>query len=178
MTGAWNNMMAASEFGTRLIALDADAWNTVAKTDEKVGNDFVTTIKTGDDYKIGGYLFDVATLVGPAAVGKLKYVDEASNLAKFTKTEEIASTVGKIEDGAKVSKFDKLFGKIKPKKISKTITNNSFKKTSETLKIEEIYFDKAGNKVARFNNNLLWILIKLTTKKHLTICAQKSKTKS
>ncbi|QGZ28305.1 hypothetical protein GP482_09375 [Streptococcus ruminicola] len=102
VTGAWNNVMAASEFGTRLIALDADAWNAVAKTGEKVGSDLASAIKTRDDYKIGGYLFDVATLVGPAAVGKLKYVDEASNLAKFTKTEEIASTVGKVEDGVKV----------------------------------------------------------------------------
>ncbi|SDQ56635.1 T7SS effector LXG polymorphic toxin [Streptococcus equinus] len=102
VTGAWNNVMAASEFGTRLIALDADAWNAVAKTGEKVGSDLASAIKTGDDYKIGGYLFDVATLVGPAAVGKLKYVDEASSLAKFTKTEEIASTVGKVEDGGKV----------------------------------------------------------------------------
>ncbi|WP_142351243.1 hypothetical protein, partial [Streptococcus equinus] len=102
VTGAWNNVMAASEFGTRLIALDADAWNAVAKTGEKVGSDLASAIKTGDDYKIGGYLFDVATLVGPAAVGKLKYVDEASNLAKFTKTEEIASTGGKVEYGVKV----------------------------------------------------------------------------
>lgn len=153
VTGAWNNMMAASEFGTRLIALDADAWNTVAKTGEKVGNDFVTTIKTGDDYKIGGYLFDVATLVGPAAVGKLKYVDEASNLAKITETSEVASTVGKVEDGVKVSKFDKLFGKLKVNDFSKTVTTDSIKSTSKTLKIDEIYFDKAGNKVARFNNN-------------------------
>lgn len=103
VTGAWNNVMAASEFGTRLIALDADAWNAVAKTGEKVGSDLASAIKTGDDYKIGGYLFDVATFVGPAAVSKLKYVDEASNLAKFTKNEEIASTVGKVEDGVKVS---------------------------------------------------------------------------
>ncbi len=103
VTGAWNNVMAGSEFGTRLIALDADAWNAVAKTGEKVGSDLASAIKTGDDYKIGGYLFDVATFVGPAAVSKLKYVDEASNLAKFTKNEEIASTVGKVEDGVKVS---------------------------------------------------------------------------
>ncbi|WP_204983421.1 hypothetical protein, partial [Streptococcus equinus] len=74
----------------------------VAKTGEKVGSDLASAIKTRDDYKIGGYLFDVATLVGPAAVSKLKYVDEASNLAKFTKTEEIASTVGKVEDRVKV----------------------------------------------------------------------------
>lgn len=102
VTGAWNNVMAASEFGTRLIALNADAWNAIAKTGEKVGSDLASVIKTGDDYKIGGYLFDVATLVGPAAVGKLKYVDEASNLAKLAKTEEVASTVGKVEDGVKV----------------------------------------------------------------------------
>ena len=102
VTGAWNNVMAASEFGTRLIALDADAWNAVAKTGEKVGSDLASAIKTGDDYKIGGYLFDVATLVGPAAVGKLKYVDEASNLAKFADAGEVASTVGKVEDGVKV----------------------------------------------------------------------------
>ena len=102
VTGAWNNVMAASEFGTRLLALDADAWNAVAKTGEKVGSDLASAIKTGDDYKIGGYLFDVATLVGPAAVGKLKYVDEASNLAKFADAGEVASTVGKVEDGVKV----------------------------------------------------------------------------
>ncbi|WP_423832019.1 T7SS effector LXG polymorphic toxin [Streptococcus equinus] len=102
VTGAWNNVMAASEFGTRLIALDADAWNAVAKTGEKVGIDLASAIKTGDDYKIGGYLFDVATFVGPAAVGKLKYVDEASALTKLTETSEVASTVGKVEDGVKV----------------------------------------------------------------------------
>ena len=67
VTGAWNNVMAASEFGTRQIALDADAWNAVAKTGEKVGSDLASAIKTGDDYKIGGYLFDIATFVGPAA---------------------------------------------------------------------------------------------------------------
>ena len=111
VTGAWNNVMAASEFGTRLIALDADAWNAVAKTGEKVGSDLASAIKTGDDYKIGGYLFDVATLVGPAAVGKLKYVDEASKLTKLAETSEVASTVGKVEDGVKVGKalsFEKL----------------------------------------------------------------------
>ncbi|QGZ28302.1 glycohydrolase toxin TNT-related protein [Streptococcus ruminicola] len=111
VTGAWNNVMAASEFGTRLIALDADAWNAVAKTGEKVGSDLASAIKTGDDYKIGGYLFDVATLVGPAAVGKLKYVDEASSLTKLAETSEVASTVGKVEDGVKVEKalsFEKL----------------------------------------------------------------------
>uniref|UniRef100_UPI0012BB8194 TNT domain-containing protein n=1 Tax=Streptococcus equinus TaxID=1335 RepID=UPI0012BB8194 len=115
VTGAWNNVMAASEFGTRLIALDADAWNAVAKTGEKVGSDLASAIKTGDDYKIGGYLFDVATFVGPAAVSKLKYVDEASNLAKFTKNEEIASTVGKVEDGESIT--------IKLLKESKTSTD-------------------------------------------------------
>ncbi|UVF02988.1 LXG domain-containing protein [Streptococcus equinus] len=111
VTGAWNNVMAASEFGTRLLALDADAWNAVAKTGEKVGSDLASAIKTGDDYKIGGYLFDVATLVGPAAVGKLKYVDEASNLTKLAKTSEVASGVGKVEDGVKVGNalsFEKL----------------------------------------------------------------------
>ncbi|KFN85438.1 hypothetical protein H702_09915 [Streptococcus equinus JB1] len=111
VTGAWNNVMAASEFGTRLIALDADAWNAVAKTGEKVGSDLASAIKTGDDYKIGGYLFDVATFVGPAAVGKLKYIDEASNLTKLAETSEVASTVGKVEDGVKVGKalsFEKL----------------------------------------------------------------------
>ncbi len=145
--------MAASEFGTRLIALDADAWNAVAKTGEKVGSDLSSAIKTGDDYKIGGYLFDVATLVGPAAVGKLKYVDEASALTKLAEISEVASTVGKVEDGVKVSKFDKLFGKLKVNDFSKTVTTDSIKSTSKTLKIDEIYFDKAGNKVARFNNN-------------------------
>ena len=102
VTGAWNNVMAASEFGTRLIALDADAWNAVAKTGEKVGSDLASAIKTGDDYKIGGYLFDVATLVGPAAVSKLKYVDEASSLTKLAEISEVASTVGKVEDGVRV----------------------------------------------------------------------------
>ncbi|WP_254058932.1 hypothetical protein [Streptococcus ruminicola] len=107
VTGAWNNVMAASEFGTRLLALDADAWNAVAKTGEKVGSDLASAIKTGDDYKIGGYLFDVATLVEPAAVGKLKYVDEASSLTKLADAGEVASTVGKVEDGVSLS-FEKL----------------------------------------------------------------------
>ncbi|SCW48761.1 hypothetical protein SAMN02910449_1370, partial [Streptococcus equinus] len=66
------------------------------------GSDLASAIKTGDDYKIGGYLFDVATFVGPAAVGKLKYVDEASALTKLTETSEVASTVGKVEDGVRV----------------------------------------------------------------------------
>ena len=130
VTGAWNNVMAASEFGTRLIALDADAWNAVAKTGEKVGSDLASAIKTGDDYKIGGYLFDVATLVGPAAVGKLKYVDEASNLAKFTKTEEIASTVGKVEDGVKVGQTT--YEIIHQKLIEYNITEAEFNRLRTT----------------------------------------------
>ena len=69
---------------------------------EKIGTDFVTAVKTGDDYALGGYAFDVATLVGPASVSKLKYVDEASALTKLAETSEVASTVGKVEDGVKV----------------------------------------------------------------------------
>lgn len=132
VTGAWNNVMAASEFGTRLIALDADAWNAVAKTGEKVGSDLASAIKTGDDYKIGGYLFDVATFVGPAAVSKLKYVDEASNLTKLAETSEVASTVGKVEDGVtntqklldELSNYGGTVVKDNPK-IYKTAINNS-----------------------------------------------------
>ncbi len=132
VTGAWNNVMAASEFGTRLIALDADAWNAVAKTGEKVGSDLASAIKTGDDYKIGGYLFDVATFVGPAAVGKLKYIDEASNLTKLAETSEVASTVGKVEDGVtntqklldELSNYGGTVVKDNPK-IYKTAINNS-----------------------------------------------------
>ncbi|SEI74229.1 T7SS effector LXG polymorphic toxin [Streptococcus equinus] len=130
VTGAWNNVMAASEFGTRLIALDADAWNAVAKTGEKVGSDLASAIKTGDDYKIGGYLFDVATFVGPAAVGKLKYVDEASNLAKFTKTSEVASTVGKVEDGVKVGQTT--YEIIHQKLIEYNITEAEFNRLRTT----------------------------------------------
>ena len=115
VTGAWNNVMAASEFGTRLIALDADAWNAVAKTGEKVGSDLASAIKTGDDYKIGGYLFDVATFVGPAAVGKLKYAEEAGNLAKLADAGDVASTVGKVEDGVKV--VDKVSDVVKTSNI-------------------------------------------------------------
>ncbi|WP_074870255.1 hypothetical protein, partial [Streptococcus equinus] len=50
-------------------------------------------------------------LVGPASVSKLKYVDEASALTKLAETGEVASTIGKVEDGAKVGKalsFEKL----------------------------------------------------------------------
>ncbi|WP_288264181.1 T7SS effector LXG polymorphic toxin [uncultured Streptococcus sp.] len=130
VTGAWNNVMAASEFGTRLIALDADAWNAVAKTGEKVGSDLASAIKTRDDYKIGGYLFDVATFVGPAAVGKLKYVDEASALTKLTETSEVASTVGKVEDGVKVGQTT--YEIIHQKLIEYNITEAEFNRLRTT----------------------------------------------
>ena len=107
VTGATNNLLAASEFTDSLLALDAEAWGAVGKELGKIGTDFVTAVKTGDDYALGGYVFDVATLVGPASVSKLKYVDEASALTKLAETSEVASTVGKVEDGVSLS-FEKL----------------------------------------------------------------------
>ena len=76
-----------------------DVTGAVGKELGKIGTDFVTAVKTGDDYALGGYVFDVATLVGPASISKLKYVDEASALTKLAETSEVASTVGKVEDG-------------------------------------------------------------------------------
>ena len=107
ITGATNNLLAASEFTDSLLALDAEAWGAVGKELGKIGTDFVTAVKTGDDYALGGYVFDVATLVGPASISKLKYVDEASALTKLTETSEVASTIGKVEDGVSLS-FEKL----------------------------------------------------------------------
>ena len=107
VTGATNNLLAASEFTDSLLALDAEAWGAVGKELGKIGTDFVTAVKTGDDYALGGYVFDVATLVGPASISKLKYVDEASALTKLAETSEVASTVGKVEDGVSLS-FEKL----------------------------------------------------------------------
>ncbi|SDP25651.1 hypothetical protein SAMN05216347_11040, partial [Streptococcus equinus] len=104
---------------------DIDAWKAVYKGIENSASQVFHNITSGNTFEIGGYLFDVATLVGPAAVGKLKYVDEASNLAKLAKTEEVASTVGKVEDGVKVSKFDKLFGKLNKKNIKSVTFNNT-----------------------------------------------------
>ncbi|MCY7166558.1 hypothetical protein [Streptococcus gallolyticus] len=125
ITGATNNLLAASEFTDSLLALDAEAWGAVGKELGKIGTDFVTAVKTGDDYALGGYVFDVATLVGPASVSKLKYVDEASALTKLAETSEVASTVGKVEEGVKVSKFDKLFGKLNKKNIKSVTFNNT-----------------------------------------------------
>ena len=157
VTGAWNNVMAASEFGTRLIALDADAWNAVAKTGEKVGSDLSSAIKTGDDYKIGGYLFDVATFVGPAAVGKLKYVDEASALTKLTETSEVASTVGKVEDGVKVvDKVESIFKngtKIKQKTLIDIVPQKTVDITDKIQNTGK--FNSLGQEIVTFNNREL-----------------------
>ena len=103
ITGATNNLLAASEFTDSLLALDAEAWGAVGKELGKIGTDFVTAVKTGDDYALGGYAFDVATLVGPASISKLKYVDEASALTKLTETSEVASTVGKVDSKVTLS---------------------------------------------------------------------------
>ncbi len=132
ITGATNNLLAASEFTDSLLALDAEAWGAVGKELGKIGTDFVTAVKTGDDYALGGYVFDVATLVGPASVSKLKYVDEASALTKLTETSEVASTVGKVEDGVtnaqklldELSNYGGTVVKDSPK-IYETAINNS-----------------------------------------------------
>ena len=149
--------MAASEFGTRLIALDADAWNAVAKTGEKVGSDLASAIKTGDDYKIGGYLFDVATLVGPAAVGKLKYVDEASALTKLAETSEVASTVGKVEDGVKVvDKVESIFKngtKIKQKTLIDIVPQKTVDITDKIQNTGK--FNSLEQEIVTFNNREL-----------------------
>jgi hypothetical protein len=113
VTSAGMTILTTDIFIKQLQHGDVDAWKAVYKGIENSANQVFHNITSGNTFEIGGYLFDVATLVGPAAVGKLKYVDEASNLAKFTKTEEIASTVGKVEDRVKVSKVDELFDKLK-----------------------------------------------------------------
>ncbi|WP_423832010.1 TNT domain-containing protein [Streptococcus equinus] len=78
---------------------DIDAWKAVYKGIENSASQVFHNITSGNTFEIGGYLFDVATLVGPAAVGKLKYVDEADNLAKLAEAGDVASTVGKVEKG-------------------------------------------------------------------------------
>ena len=147
ITGATNNLLAASEFTDSLLALDAEAWGAVGKELGKIGTDFVTAVKTGDDYALGGYVFDVATLVGPASVSKLKYVDEASALTKLTETSEVASTVGKVEDVVKV--VDKVNDIVKTPNIlsydeAEEIAFNAIKgsKRSETVVLGK--FDDGG----------------------------------
>ena len=131
ITGATNNLLAASEFTDSLLALDAEAWGAVGKELGKIGTDFVTAVKTGDDYALGGYVFDVATLVGPASISKLKYVDEASALTKLAETSEVASTVGKIEDGVSLS-FEKLMS---AEDAQKYVAWNNFAK--DGISVEE-----------------------------------------
>ncbi|MCY7192690.1 hypothetical protein MK560_10745, partial [Streptococcus gallolyticus subsp. gallolyticus] len=131
ITGATNNLLAASEFTDSLLALDAEAWGAVGKELGKIGTDFVTAVKTGDDYALGGYVFDVATLVGPASVSKLKYVDEASALTKLAETSEVASTVGKVEDGVSLS-FEKLMS---AEDAQKYVAWNNFAK--DGISVEE-----------------------------------------
>nr|WP_205396240.1 glycohydrolase toxin TNT-related protein [Streptococcus lutetiensis] len=111
VTSAGMTILTTDIFIKQLQHGDVDAWKAVYKGIENSASQIFHNITSGNTFEIGGYLFDVATLVGPAAVGKLKYVDEASNLAKLAKTEEVASTVGKVEDGVKVEKalsFEKL----------------------------------------------------------------------
>lgn len=107
VTSAGMAILTTDIFIKQLKYGDIDAWKAVYKGIENSASQIFHNITSGNTFEIGGYLFDVATLVGPAAVGKLKYVDEASNLAKLAKTEEIASTVGKVEDGVSLS-FEKL----------------------------------------------------------------------
>ena len=147
ITGATNNLLVASEFTDSLLALDAEAWGAVGKELGKIGTDFVTAVKTGDDYALGGYAFDVATLVGPASVSKLKYVDEASALTKLAETSEVASTVGKVEDVVKV--VDKVNDIVKTPNIlsydeAEEIAFNAIKgsKRSETVVLGK--FDDGG----------------------------------
>nr|WP_205396242.1 hypothetical protein [Streptococcus lutetiensis] len=102
VTSAGMTILTTDIFIKQLQHGDVDAWKAVYKGIENSASQIFHNITSGNTFEIGGYLFDVATLVGPAAVGKLKYVDEVSNLAKLAKTEEVASTVGKVEDGVKV----------------------------------------------------------------------------
>ena len=134
VTGATNNLLAASEFTDSLLALDAEAWGAVGQELGKIGTDFVTAVKTGDDYALGGYAFDVATLVGPASVSKLKYVDEASALTKLAETSEVASTVGKVEDGVKVGQST--YEIIQQKLIEHNITEAEFNRLRATRVVD------------------------------------------
>ena len=134
ITGATNNLLAASEFTDSLLALDAEAWGAVGKELGKIGTDFVTAVKTGDDYALGGYVFDVATLVGPASISKLKYVDEASALTKLAETSEVASTVGKVEDGVKVGQST--YEIIQQKLIEHNITEAEFNRLRATRVVD------------------------------------------
>ncbi|UVF02985.1 hypothetical protein [Streptococcus equinus] len=104
LTGTRDNVQAVIGFAGDLIKRDPKAWKAVYKGIEDSASEVIHNIATGNTFEIGGYVFDVATLVGPTAVGKLKYVDEASNLAKLAEAGEVASTVGKVEDGVKVGK--------------------------------------------------------------------------
>nr|WP_205397568.1 T7SS effector LXG polymorphic toxin [Streptococcus lutetiensis] len=107
VTSAGMTILTTDIFIKQLQHGDIDAWKAVYKGIENSASQVFHNITSGNTFEIGGYLFDVATLVGPAAVGKLKYVDEASNLAKLAKTEEVASTIGKVEDDLSLS-FEKL----------------------------------------------------------------------
>ena len=102
VTSAGMAILTTDIFIKQLQHGDVDAWKAVYKGIENSANQVFHNITSGNTFEIGGYLFDVATFVGPAAVSKLKYVDEASNLAKLAETGEIASTVGKVEDRVKV----------------------------------------------------------------------------
>ncbi|SDP13186.1 LXG domain of WXG superfamily protein [Streptococcus equinus] len=111
LTGTCDNVQAVIGLAGDLIKRDPKAWKAVYKGIEDSASEVIHNIATGNTFEISGYVFDVATLVGPAAVGKLKYAEEAGNLAKLAEAGDVASTVGKVEDGVKVGKalsFEKL----------------------------------------------------------------------
>ncbi|SDO99306.1 LXG domain of WXG superfamily protein [Streptococcus equinus] len=147
VTSAGMTALTAGVFINRLKYGDIDAWKVVYKGIEDSASDVFHNIATGNNFEIGGYVFDVATLVGPAAVGKLKYVDEAGNLAKLAEAGDVASTVGKVEDGVKV--VDKVSDVVKTSNIlsydeAEEIAFNAIKgsKRSETVVLGK--FDGGG----------------------------------
>ena len=144
ITGATNNLLAASEFTDSLLALDAEAWGAVGKELGKIGTDFVTAVKTGDDYALGGYVFDVATLVGPASISKLKYVDEASALTKLAETSEVEKRVEIID---KVKSAFTSGTEIKPGTqidvVSQKTAGTTIKETVSSVKVPETYLTTA-----------------------------------
>ncbi|MGT2876973.1 hypothetical protein ACVRZW_08455, partial [Streptococcus gallolyticus subsp. gallolyticus] len=150
VTGATNNLLAASEFTDSLLALDAEAWGAVGKELGKIGTDFVTAVKTGDDYALGGYVFDVATLVGPASVSKLKYVDEASALTKLAETSEVEKRVEIID---KVKSAFTSGTEIKQRTLIDVLPQKTIDITGKVQNTGK--FNTLGQEIVTFNNREL-----------------------
>ena len=144
VTSAGMTILTTDIFIKKLQHGDIDAWKAVYKGIENSASQVFHNITSGNTFEIGGYLFDVATLVGPAAVGKLKYVDEASNLAKLAETSEVEKRVEIID---KVKSAFTSGTEIKPGTqidvVSQKTAGTTIKETVSSVKVPETYLTTA-----------------------------------